>query len=100
MLNFSLQTLNFISKQLINKQQRYDNDESIRLEIALLIKSITDSFENLLLVEEVNKFFVIFLSFLAEAEKRRNSTTEEEFLLQSRISKVSLKCSVLLLLDN
>ena len=31
----------------------YDNDESIRLEIALVLKSITDSFENILLVEEV-----------------------------------------------
>ena len=41
----------------------YDNDESIRLEIALVIKSITDSFDNLLLVEEVRKNLFELKSF-------------------------------------
>ena len=36
---------------------RYSNDESIKLEIAMTIKSITDSFESLLLVEEVRVSF-------------------------------------------
>ena len=46
---------------------RYDNDESIKLEIANTIKSITNSFDNILLAEEVilviDRFFNTIIHF-------------------------------------